>query len=312
MIGVFTAFTLSQAGMVRYWRWSARPQWRWRAAVNGIGAATTGLVTVIVIQAKFTEGAWMVTIAIPVLWSSSSSLHQPPLRAASPGDLELVRRREGTAGRPSPSSSTSRRSTRPRGGRRGTPVRSPGPTSRRCTFPGTAGPIREAWWDVGRVPIETLPQNDKPAEPLLDYVWGLPRRVRIRDGGRSGALRRALAHGRDLPQKVAFSVQLRLRSGPEVVVTERPADPQGRLRSAGAACGARPSLQRAGRLAARGQLRPVAGVEDTRAFFAAFDDAEVHRLENDWAHAGLSLPLDIAEAPYRDLGASAFPAICGR
>ena len=41
--------------------------------------------------------------------------------------------------------------------------------------PGKGRPDpRGGWWDVGRVPIETLPASDKPAEALLDYVWGLP------------------------------------------------------------------------------------------------------------------------------------------
>ena len=67
VIGVFTAFTLSQAGMVRYWRRVRTPGWRRRALVNVVGASATGLVTLIVIWTKFGEGAWLVTIAIPVL-----------------------------------------------------------------------------------------------------------------------------------------------------------------------------------------------------------------------------------------------------
>ena len=67
VIGVFTAFTLSQAGMVRYWRRTRGPGWRRRAVINGIGAAATGIVTLLVIQTKFTEGAWAVMVAIPVL-----------------------------------------------------------------------------------------------------------------------------------------------------------------------------------------------------------------------------------------------------
>ena len=67
VIGVFTAFTLSQAGMVQHWRRGREPRWRRRAAINGLGAATTGLVTLLVVQAKFAQGAWMVTIAVPLL-----------------------------------------------------------------------------------------------------------------------------------------------------------------------------------------------------------------------------------------------------
>ena len=46
MIGVFTAFTLSQAGMVRYWlRTRDDPAGGIRALVNGVGATATGIVT---------------------------------------------------------------------------------------------------------------------------------------------------------------------------------------------------------------------------------------------------------------------------
>src|SRR4029078_6480623 len=67
VIGVFTAFTLAQSGMVRHWQRTREPGWRWRAALNAVGAATTAVVTVVVVATKFLDGAWMVLIAIPVL-----------------------------------------------------------------------------------------------------------------------------------------------------------------------------------------------------------------------------------------------------
>ena len=67
VIGVFTAFTLAQAGMVRHWQKRKEPGWRRRAALNALGSATTGVVAVVVIATKFGEGAWMVIIAIPML-----------------------------------------------------------------------------------------------------------------------------------------------------------------------------------------------------------------------------------------------------
>ena len=67
VVGVFTAFTLSQAGMVKYWLRTHGPGWRWRAVVNGVGATATFVVMVIVVATKFTEGAWMVIVAIPVM-----------------------------------------------------------------------------------------------------------------------------------------------------------------------------------------------------------------------------------------------------
>lgn len=64
MVGVFLAFTLSQAGMVNHWRRSNEPGRAWRAAVNAMGAVATGLVMIVVAVVKFTEGAWMVIFAL--------------------------------------------------------------------------------------------------------------------------------------------------------------------------------------------------------------------------------------------------------
>jgi amino acid transporter len=64
-IGVFTAFTLSQAGMVRHW-WKARgPRWPLKATINGLGTLATAIVVLVVGVTKFTHGAWMVVILIP-------------------------------------------------------------------------------------------------------------------------------------------------------------------------------------------------------------------------------------------------------
>src|SRR4029453_17389798 len=67
VVGVFTAFTLSQAGMVRYWRRTRDRGWRLRSTANAVGAAATGVVTGVVIWTKFAAGAWMVIAAIPLL-----------------------------------------------------------------------------------------------------------------------------------------------------------------------------------------------------------------------------------------------------
>ena len=64
-IGVFTGFTLAQTGMVVHWWRSRAPRWRMRAAINGFGALVTAVTTVIFLITKFTEGAWVVVVAIP-------------------------------------------------------------------------------------------------------------------------------------------------------------------------------------------------------------------------------------------------------
>jgi amino acid transporter len=65
-VGAFLAFTLSQAGMVMHW-WKKRgPRWLKSALVNGLGALVTGLTTVVVLVAKFVEGAWITLLFIPL------------------------------------------------------------------------------------------------------------------------------------------------------------------------------------------------------------------------------------------------------
>jgi len=66
-VGAFLAFTLSQAGMVRHW-WKKRgPHWAKSAFVNGLGAFVTGVTVVVVLVAKFTEGAWLTLLFIPLM-----------------------------------------------------------------------------------------------------------------------------------------------------------------------------------------------------------------------------------------------------
>ena len=64
-IGVFIGFTLSQAGLVVHWRRTRPPGWRRRSVINGTGACITAIATIVFLISKFTEGAWVVVIAIP-------------------------------------------------------------------------------------------------------------------------------------------------------------------------------------------------------------------------------------------------------
>jgi amino acid transporter len=66
-VGVFLSFTLSQAGMVRHWQRTREGRWRTKAAINGFGAVATGLVLLVVIESKFTHGAWIILVLIPLL-----------------------------------------------------------------------------------------------------------------------------------------------------------------------------------------------------------------------------------------------------
>lgn len=68
-VGVFIAFTLSQAGMVVHW-WRLRGQqrgWQRSMVINGVGACTTAIVTLVVASMKFLDGAWIVVVLVPIL-----------------------------------------------------------------------------------------------------------------------------------------------------------------------------------------------------------------------------------------------------
>jgi amino acid transporter len=67
VVGVFTSFTLSQSSMVLRWWRSREEGWRRSMIVNGVGAATTGVVLAVVTWVKFTRGAWLVVIGVPLI-----------------------------------------------------------------------------------------------------------------------------------------------------------------------------------------------------------------------------------------------------
>jgi amino acid transporter len=66
-VGVFLAYTLSQTGMVLHWRRNRGRKWRLKAVLNGVGALATGITFVIVGFTKFSGGAWISLLLIPML-----------------------------------------------------------------------------------------------------------------------------------------------------------------------------------------------------------------------------------------------------
>jgi amino acid transporter len=81
-IGAFVAFTLSQAGMVMHWLRSKDRNARLSAVVNGIGGVATAITFLIVIVTKFTEGAWLVVVVLPLLFALMLSIHHHYKRIA--------------------------------------------------------------------------------------------------------------------------------------------------------------------------------------------------------------------------------------
>ena len=308
VIGVFTAFTLSQAGMVRYWLRTRDPGWHYRALINTVGSAATGVVTCVVILTKFTEGAWLVIVAIPLLVLMFLGVNRHYRRFAR--RLQASASAVGAAGVPtnevlvwvdSVDVATEgalwyARQIAPGGKLRALHV------PRRHSDTG----IRARWFNLagGDPPLE-LPPGEGCTDRLLEQIWRLPRgdhgfvTVVVPEQFRRRSLLSATG-------RLSFGLKLRLLSEPGVVVADVPAVSS--LRG--------PEGKTPKKLAVRvlvagvhgGSLRAInyarsLGVEDTRAVTFALSPEEAQTVGEEWQRAGLTLPLDLTDAPYRDIGA---------
>ena len=98
-VGVFTGFTLSQAGMVRHHLRLREPHWQRGLAINVVGCVATGVVLVVVVVSKFTSGAWIPAVVIPLIVVLFRAIHRHYVRVdralAAPDDY-VVRRRTHT------------------------------------------------------------------------------------------------------------------------------------------------------------------------------------------------------------------------
>ncbi len=84
-LGVFLGFTISQAGMVVHWAKlkGQAPFWRIKAAVNGLGALTAGIVMLDILLTKFIHGAWIVAALIPCMVFIFFNIHRHYIRVRS-------------------------------------------------------------------------------------------------------------------------------------------------------------------------------------------------------------------------------------
>ncbi|MBV8084538.1 MAG: APC family permease, partial [Chloroflexi bacterium] len=75
-VGVFTAFTLSQTGMVVHHARVRQPGWRTARVINGVGAVATAIVTIIIAATKFIYGAWIVLLIVPIFIAIMAAIHK--------------------------------------------------------------------------------------------------------------------------------------------------------------------------------------------------------------------------------------------
>ncbi|MCG6497364.1 APC family permease [Kitasatospora sp. A2-31] len=88
-IGVFVGFTICQVGMVRHWSRERPARWRAKAGLNGFGALLTGVAALVVTGTRFTEGAWGICLALPLLVLLFEAVHRAYARIGE--RLELGR-----------------------------------------------------------------------------------------------------------------------------------------------------------------------------------------------------------------------------
>jgi amino acid transporter len=87
-VGVFLSFTLSQVGMVRHWHKLGGLNWRWKAAINGLGATATAVVLLVIVITKFIHGAWVVILLIPAFVWMFHTIHRHYVSVAQQLSLE--------------------------------------------------------------------------------------------------------------------------------------------------------------------------------------------------------------------------------
>ncbi len=304
VIGVFTAFTLSQAGMVRYWKRVREPGWRYRALVNGVGATATGIVAAIVIVTKFAAGAWLVIVAIPLLVLAFYGIRRHYRGIAR----RLHAGADAVVAAPPPRNSTLLlvESIDEATAEALWFTEQTGNGYRAIHVParGTDPGIKPRWFRFTdeRSHLEVLDGSLGVTEAVLEQVWRLPRgessfvTVVIPELFQRPSLLEVFRHPR------ALLLKLRLLAEPGVVVADVPA-----LVGADAAPRERAVVRvlvsgvNASSMRAVNYARTL-GIKDTRAVNFAFSSEEAEELRREWAAHGPRIPLELDDAPYRDIG----------
>jgi len=316
VVGVFTSFTLSQTGMVRHWITEGRKGaaaakgWRRSIVINAIGGVTTAVVLVVVIISKFRDGAWLSILIMAMLVPAFYGIHrhyawvrallrrgvEPPVQEAAHHVVLFVRR---------PDASVAQalgyvRSVRPAALHVVTPGASVPPDLADAwrAFAGTSGPdlqplgagsptatVRRFVRGLTLAPTDfvTVMVPEMVEGNLLRYLVGRRDLVRMK-----GSLLR-------VPQVVVADVPVVVGKGAPAGTQLRPLIPP-RTATLLFVSTVNDLTVRAARYAR------ALNAGTTRAIYFDMDPEEAHRLEEAWFDARLEIPLDIVEAPFRELG----------
>lgn len=307
VVGVFTSFTLSQAGMVRRW-WTRREgNWQRNMAVNAFGMTVTALALLIIVGTKFMSGAWIVVLATPIIAFMLHRIHRHYTQVGA----EL---RQGT---PKP--------TPPEGNQvmlafdrlDGTVAR--GLSYARTVAGGSVkafaigdddGDLRERWRELaGDVELEILDEDGDAVDKLEDR---LVAQARERPGAFATVLIPQTAPGGWMDELLHDRLRLRLKArllaDTNLVVTNLvlpPEESQDMTVEEPVEHHVVVLVSAANHLTIRGlayadELHPTS----VRALYINLMDEDPSSILDDWEDWGITAPLELIESPYRSLSHS--------
>ncbi len=317
VVGVFTSFTLSQAGMVRHWLAerhkgaAAAKGWQTSIVINAIGAITTGVVLVVVTATKFKGGAWLSILVMAAIVPTFKSIHRH--YEAVRGQLRRGAVLPGVSGTnrvvllvPDLSAATAEALGY---------VRSCRPQELHAVYTGAGGltpEVQERWraFGGGGSDLEPLPVR---GSDLLEAVRGYLRGIQRDHDDFVTVVVPEMVHGGIVGYLLRGRPLVRLKSGllrePNVVVADVPV---WRADDVPAAMNARPLIpQRTVTLVFVSSVHDATvravnyarslGASETRAVHFDLDPDTSRRIEEEWFDRSLGIPLDVVEAPFRDL-----------
>jgi amino acid transporter len=320
VIGVFMSFTLSQSGMVVHWsrerRSGTTPRHVWRRSIviNVIGAFATGIVLIVVLISKFTAGGWLSLLFMGILVATFLTIHRHynvvmrqlrrgAVRAGAIGvnHMVLVVRDLDAA---TAEALGAIRSIRPTELRVVHPVEEPdgdvpfelqdrwrafaGGTSRLEPLPLGTGSLLDALRTyvarLNRAPEDfvnvVIPEIVQSS--LLRYLLGRTQLVRLK----AGLLRE--------PNIVVTDVPVMVPDGEPSTGAARPLIPARTVALVFVA-----SVNDAAKRAVN--YAETLEASETRAIYFELDPDSVSEIQERWVDEGMRVPLDIVEAPFRDL-----------
>ena len=307
VVGVFTSFTLSQTGMVMRWRRLRPPGWKSKAAVNTIGAVTTGVVLAVVATTKFLGGAWIVIVTVPLLVVLFKAINRHYQAVAEQLRIPQGRPREAIGTRVIVLVFEVDEATRRALGY----ARALRPLEVRALHVATEGSAERirAGWEERRigVPLDVVESDEDLADAVRrrvqeirqsndEYVTiVLPEKVRQR------GFRQFLTTRKELMLKASMLFE------PQVVVTDVTTVAEGH--HGGDLGPIAPTRNIAIVLVSavhNATLRAISYASainptELRAVTFNIDDNETQKVMRDWADMAVTVPLEVLDSPYREV-----------